>query len=111
MRRWRHRRAIPSDSPVHDADSTDTSLDEFDAFLSGQYVEYLLQQGRAVPAWAWINQLAHGTPDELAAIAAGARPMTQHPYASAWQRAVGAIARSLLAEVDRDDRGLCDLQR
>jgi hypothetical protein len=96
---------------MYDVDLAETSLNEFDAFLSGHYVEYLLQQGRAVPSWAWINQLAHATPEELAAIAAGARPMVQHPYASAWQRAIGAIARSLLADVDRDDRRLCELQR
>lgn len=35
------------------------------AFLHGHYVEHCLSHGDAVPDWAWLNLLAHGTTDEL----------------------------------------------
>jgi hypothetical protein len=38
---------------------------ECEAFLAGRYVEHLLERGERVPAWAWTNQLAHGTLAQL----------------------------------------------
>ena len=31
-----------------------------EAFLSGDYVDYLWRRGMTAPGWAWLNRLAHG---------------------------------------------------
>lgn len=36
-----------------------------EAFLTGRYVEHLLEAEAHVPAWAWTNLLAHGTEEQL----------------------------------------------
>lgn len=40
-----------------------------EAFLAGLYVDYLVDAGAGVPAWAWTNLLAHGTDEQLCAAA------------------------------------------
>jgi hypothetical protein len=35
------------------------------AFVQGHYAEHCLSLGEAVPEWAWLNLLAHGTTHEL----------------------------------------------
>ena len=35
------------------------------AFLSGHLAEYLSDHHKAIPVWAWVNLLAHGTYEEL----------------------------------------------
>ena len=42
------------------------------AFLAGTSRLWLEAQGRPVPAWAWINQLAHGDQDRIEAAASAA---------------------------------------
>jgi hypothetical protein len=41
-------------------------VEECEAFLEGRLVERLVDIGAPVPAWAWTNLLAHGTPEQLA---------------------------------------------
>ena len=48
--------------------------DEAEAFLSGRLVEYYLEQGRTVPAWAWLNAVAHRSDAQLAAMVLAGRP-------------------------------------
>ncbi len=43
---------------------------ECEAFLSGAYAAYLQAQHMHVPAWAWINRLAHGTQADIERLAA-----------------------------------------
>jgi hypothetical protein len=38
---------------------------ECEAFLSGRYVEFLLDREDYVPPWAWTNLLAHGSVEQL----------------------------------------------
>ena len=49
---------------------------ECQAFLQGSYVEHLASLDRAIPSWAWLNTLAHGTATEIAALAQGAVVLT-----------------------------------
>lgn len=44
--------------------------DECAAFLTGGYRDYLETRGRPVPAWAWVNRLAHGDHADIASAAA-----------------------------------------
>jgi len=43
---------------------------ECEAFLQGRYMQWLENRGRPVPAWAWLNGLAHGSPPVVVALAA-----------------------------------------
>lgn len=43
--------------------------DQCDAFLSGRYRTILVERSRPVPAWAWLNPLAHGDDEMVAALA------------------------------------------
>lgn len=45
-------------------------VNECEAFLSGTYAAYLQAQRMPVPAWAWINRLAHGTQADIERLAA-----------------------------------------
>lgn len=40
---------------------------ECEAFLTGRYVEHVLDRGDHVPTWAWTNLLAHGDAEQLRA--------------------------------------------
>jgi hypothetical protein len=44
---------------------------ECEAFLQGSYVGYLASLDRAIPSWAWLNTLAHGTAPEIEALGRG----------------------------------------
>ena len=48
--------------------------DETEAFLSGRLVELYLERGIAVPAWAWLNAVAHRSDAQLAAMVLAGRP-------------------------------------
>jgi hypothetical protein len=41
-------------------------VEECEAFLTGRYVELLVERGASIPDWAWTNLLAHGTRHQLA---------------------------------------------
>ena len=43
-------------------------------FLAGEYGGYLESEGQPVPAWAWVNPLAHGTEDDLRRLVADVPP-------------------------------------
>jgi len=69
---------------------------EVEAVLAGHLAEHLEQHERLVPAWAWLNLLAHGTGAELADAAGRER---WHPSA-AWFRARSFLAGEVLARAD-----------
>lgn len=80
-----------------------------EAFLAGRYAEHLEARGRRVPAWAWVNLLAHGTGDELAAarhlVQDGTDPRSQ------WRAARAFLAREVLEAAVAAGTTLDDLQR
>ena len=42
-----------------------SAVEDCASFLSGDLVEYLLAKHKAIPVWAWVNLLAHGTYEQL----------------------------------------------
>lgn len=79
-------------------------VEECEAFLAGTYGAYLQSRGRPVPAWAWINRLAHAKRDDLEALAAE-RARGSNP-----QALLSCIAGRLLSVVDHRDVSLETLQ-
>lgn len=85
--------------------------DELDCYLAGSYAEWLLRRHRSVPAWAWVNPLAHCTLAELDDLRMGEFPSTDHDVdVSLWQQVVMFLANEVLERVDDDD-ALRELQR
>jgi hypothetical protein len=78
---------------------------ECQAFLSGGYREYLEACGRPVPAWAWLNQLAHGDRADLETLAVG------RGAGSGPESLLCCIAARLCAVIDRGDTTLEWLQQ
>ena len=69
--------------------------DECTAFLTGRYAEYAHDVGWLVPTWAWLNELGHRSPEEVALLASGRRPRKRisHP----WTTAVDELAAEAVA--------------
>lgn len=83
------------------ADDT-TFLDECEAMLEGRGAEFHHDRGERVPAWAWINLLAHGTEADLRMVA------SERVASGDWQEARGYLAEELVCLIDA---GLADLDR
>ncbi len=83
---------------------------ECEAFLSGRLAEEMELTEQPVPAWAWLNMLAHGNIRQMRAMAGGAlvRPIAG---LEAWQRGLGFLAREVLAVLDEHRCSVEDLQR
>jgi hypothetical protein len=78
---------------------------ECEAFLGGSYAEHLRRAGVPLPAWVWLNLIAHGTLDELRALATGPAPPP------VWPRARWFLAGEVLAAVESGGCSLRGLQR
>lgn len=79
--------------------------EEASAFLSGRYQGHLESGRQSAPAWAWLNPLAHGTIDDVEAIAARA------PSATGPEAIVAAIAVQIASAVRRGAMRLEHVQR
>jgi hypothetical protein len=107
--RWRWWR--PEPAPPRRAEPPDPAaaiVEECTAFLHGAYPAWLAAHGLAVPPWAWLNPVAHATPTQLAALAAGrAEPNdAEPPKPMSWADVTTVLAAEL---VDVDD--LAERQR
>jgi hypothetical protein len=67
-----------------------TVVRECEAFLDGTLAEYWDDKGMDVPAWAWTNLLAHGTPRQIGECVL--RPYRPRRASRSWH-----IARAYLA--------------
>lgn len=74
-------------------------------FLAGEYCSYLESEGRPVPAWAWVNTLAHGSETDLHQLVTGPR-RDGSPSGM-----VSRIATHVLGLLEDEDVSLSDLQR
>jgi hypothetical protein len=72
------------------------------AYVDGQYRSYLECRGQPVPAWAWVNELAHGGRADLEELAALRR------FFAGPKRLIGSLAAGLAA---LDDARLGRVQR
>lgn len=78
-------------NPAHNDDGVGTNLvAECEAFISGAYAAHLQARGQPVPAWAWINRLAHAAPADIEVLAAAA-------YGDTPEALTSCIAAHLLA--------------
>jgi hypothetical protein len=79
---------------------------ECEEFLAGRYAQHLQSVGRTVPAWAWLNRLAHSSVADIRSLASG-QGARQGDSVSA---AVRFLAGELLARAGDAD-SLAALQR
>jgi hypothetical protein len=85
-----------------------TIVVECEAFLEGTLAEYWDEKGMAVPPWAWLNLLAHGSENQIrASIASPSRPRRA---SRSWRTARAYVAYALLTLVDAENT-LADMQR
>ena len=80
--------------------------EECEAWLAGTWAEFLADHGDPVPAWAWVNKLAHA-PERVV------RSMTRLPAVNSdeWSRLRGCVAESLLKEAVEKGATVTELQR
>lgn len=97
---WRRSRHEPAETPEAEGLAVECEM-----YLSGGYRQYLESRSRPVPAWAWINQLAHGDRADIEAMAASL------PKGSSPQGLMSAVARRLVAVLAQRDVTLATLQR
>ncbi len=82
-----------------------------EAFLRGRYHELLVATGRRVPAWAWLNVLAHGTLAELREVATGQRwGSAGSSCPRLWREALAFMASEVL-DAAGDETGLRSIQQ
>lgn len=83
-------------------------IDDCDAVLSGLFAEHLARRRRTIPAWAWLNLLAHGSGDQLqgAGEALAGYPVLRH-----WRDARAYLAHDVLETVGQTATTLRELQR
>ncbi len=84
--RWPWHAERPDARPI-DADADIAA--EVAAFLSGTSANRLAAGGDPVPAWAWLNRVAHRSPEDLVEMAEGVPPAGGEPD--------GATAAALIA--------------
>jgi hypothetical protein len=85
---------------------------EVEAFLAGEYLDYLDSLNRAVPAWAWLNPLAHGSLEKVRALAVYGRDRRLAPEPRRrWHELVADVAERVLSIVDQGGRPLEAVQR
>jgi hypothetical protein len=85
---------------------------ECEAFFSGRSAQYLDNQNRPIPAWAWLNLLVHGSEGDIAVLAAGeTEPIRPTSATSVWRQALAFLAQELLNQATRQGRPLAELQR
>ncbi len=107
--RWRWRRPEPRPLPrAEPRDPATTIVEECTAFLRGAYPVWLAGHGLVIPPWAWLNLVAHATPTQLAALAAGRIEPddAEPPKPMSWADVTTVLAAQL---VDVDD--LAERQR
>ncbi|HTZ08395.1 MAG TPA: hypothetical protein VMB72_04940 [Acidimicrobiales bacterium] len=91
---WRGHRRRQEDTEASSAERL--VVEECSAFLAGRYADLVDGAGRPLPAWVWLNALAHGSHHELAALAA--QPphwQADSGHDATWQRAVSFLAHEI----------------
>jgi hypothetical protein len=78
---WRWRRKRKKAGSEDNESAGDDIAAECHLFLTGRYAERSDAAGRHLPAWVWLNELAHGSPDELSALAGGT---STRPHPQPW---------------------------
>lgn len=83
--------------------------EECDAFLAGEWAEYLAACGEPVPAWAWLNRVAHGRVGELRALTRA--PGWGYAPLDEWDRLRACVADTLFQRSRPASTDVAGLQR
>jgi hypothetical protein len=70
-----------------------------EAYLGGWYLEYLAVSQKPIPAWAWLNVIAHSDRDRLVAVASApleARTAAERAHVSDWRLTLTVLTRAVL---------------
>jgi hypothetical protein len=94
---WR-RRQVPRPAAREAVTAEEGLAAECEAFLAGAYPAWLAAQGMKIPAWAWLNPVAHGTDTDLTALASHRRATPVMELE--WSDVVAALAAELIAGGD-----------
>ena len=108
---WGRRRKDRSD--CSDGDNCAVA-NEVEALLAGTYVRHLSACGQQVPAWAYLNEVAHAPRSVLRARVSAweyARRVVGFGPEVSWRDAEAALASEVIAVADDDDAALSRLQR
>lgn len=81
---------------------------EAEAFLSGSSREWFLERGRDVPAWAYVNKVAHSDAGCLERLARSAPEVPAG--AVGWQDALALLAREVVEAAGRERGGIRAVQ-
>jgi hypothetical protein len=104
---WRRRKREDGDDGVP---VPETGVgEECEAYLSGRLAAYLQCRDRPVPPVGWLNQVVHGTPNELAFLASCANSYAIQP--ATWRRAVGYLSQMLIERAEETFRPIEQLQQ
>jgi hypothetical protein len=68
-------------------------LNEADALIEGDYLEYLLATRQAIPGWAWLNPLAHRSVPRMVQMA---RTAASGLDADGWSGALSSLAANVV---------------
>ena len=89
-----------------------TMVRDCEAFLAGEYVERAEHASGGLPAWAWLNLLAHGSHDQLVEATARLGAVDADEWRDRrWRNAQGYLAGELLDACNGEPAALRDLQR
>jgi hypothetical protein len=104
------RRQMP---PAKSAADSSLLIAETEAFLSGEYANYLRSLQRGVPGWAWLNGLAHGGLPGLRETQRSTRILSSAMRVAdrSWYEAQTILGRDLLWIVKGDPRRLTFIQQ
>ena len=112
-----HRRARREHEKIEELASIVTSPEperrfdnEFDAYLAGAYPEWARQTNQPIPAWAWVNRIAHASLPDLHAMASQSHIAGSSPDLVVWEHLVRFLAKEVLATLGGDETRLHDLQ-
>lgn len=81
---------------------------EIEAFLDGSSQEWFFARGEDIPAWAYINKVAHSDPDRLEKLAAWAPDKSAG--CSCWRDAVAILAKETIKAGESDPRAIRQIQ-
>lgn len=90
-------------------DADDDGLgDECDAYLRGEWAEYLRARGYAVPRWAWLNRVAHA-PEQALRLTQRDRVWCGR-HEDDWTEFQSSLADLLLKQADDTGRTVEEIQ-
>ncbi len=96
--RWHRKRqkAEKQDGSALPDEAVAAVLAESAAIVAGQAAALYRREGRPVPAWAWLNSVAHCPPDRLETLAV----LGRRTAGDCWAQAVASIVDDLLTMSD-----------